>query len=489
MRRPVLPTLIVIVTAALVAGFVAALRSGAFPLGVPGEWEWLRLPVGATVLPIEVVLGTVGVLAFAAVAGVAVGSLRTRATIAREIGWVTVLALASVAVQRWVQGSAPAGYGLAKWVVALSQKGSSGYFRVASDEARDLPRFLAGYPQWIQRQDALHIGTHPPGLIAVEATLLHAMEAHPRAARLVEDAAPESVATAWRVFARDAPLSPAARATLVLTGELTLLACALTVVPLYVLARASLPPSGALAVATLWPLMPSAMLFQPTADTALPLLSTSALALAAHASPGRRPWLAGLSGVLLGVGMQFTLAFLAVGLIAGLITLGVPGRTWQSTTRLLFAIGMGFLGLTLAFWAVTGGNPFLTWWWNQANHGRFYQEFHRSYAAWLVANPLELAIGIGLPAAVWAVLGLAWPRAAPRSSMVTFAVLVLLTVSGRNLSEVGRLWLPFMPALLVVAGFALEKLGAGPKSLAVTVALVGLQTVALQTTIQVVYPV
>jgi hypothetical protein len=45
-----------------------------------------------------------------------------------------------------------------------------------------------------------------------------------------------------------------------------------------------------------------------------------------------------------------------------------------------------------------------------------------------------------------------------------------------------------MPALLVAAGKGAENLRAGPATLAACVVLVGAQTVALETMIQVVYP-
>ena len=487
-------TLIVLATAALVGGFVVALRTGAMPLGVRGEWEWLRLPANVAVLPLDLALGMVGVAAFAAFAGLGMRSLSARATRAREVAWLAALAGAGVVAQVWVQSAAPTGYGLAKWIVALSQKGSSGYFRIAKDEAGDLGPFLARYPQWIRGQDALHIGTHPPGLVAVEAALLHAVEARPAAARWVEDRAPESLVQAWRVFGRDNPLAPADRATLILIGALTLLACAATVVPLYLLARVSLPPGPAFAAAALWPLLPSAVLFQPTADTAYPLLSTAALALAGHAgltsaSARRARWLAGASGLLLGVGMQFTLAFLAVGVVVGLMLISDQRRPVRDRAGSLVATGAGFLALTLLVWALTRANPFVTWWWNQANHARFYVEFPRTYRAWVAANPVELAVGLGLPTALWAVASLCWPRDVPRASLATAVVLVLLTLGGRSLSEVGRLWLPFMPALVVAAGVTLEKLRAGPVALVAMLGLIGVQTLALQATIQVVYPV
>ena len=94
---------------------------------------------------------------------------------------------------------------------------------------------------------------------------------------------PTAVDQGFRVFTNHdpQPLTPADKAALYATALLTLFACCLTVVPLYLLARAALPAPAAWAAAALWPLAPAANLFQPVADTAYPLLSTSALAMAA----------------------------------------------------------------------------------------------------------------------------------------------------------------------------------------------------------------
>src|SRR6185312_16418213 len=107
-------------------------------------------------------------------------------------------------------------------------------------------------------------------------------------------------------------------------GCTVLLFCAGTVVPLYLLARACMPAASAWAAAALWPLVPAAILFQPTADTAFPVLSTSALALAAWAARSKsraaaRPALACSCGVVLAIGMQFSLVFLPVGLAVALL--------------------------------------------------------------------------------------------------------------------------------------------------------------------------
>jgi hypothetical protein len=263
-------------------------------------------------------------------------------------------------------------------------------------------------------------------------------------------------------------------------------------VPLYLLARSVVSASTAWASASLWPLVPSALLFQPTADTAFPLLSTSALALACWA--GRSGSRAGLSyaflaGLVLAVGMFFTLAFLPVGLVVGLVYLMTPGMTWPGKASSIAATGAGFLLGTLVWWWATSANPFVIWWINQRNHARFYVEYPRSYLAWVLENPIELAIGLGLPSAVWMLVGLGSPRQVPRVAWATIFVLVILTISGKNLSEVARLWQPLMPPLLIGAGWGFARTGGRAWELAGTVALVGLQTLILEATIQVVYPI
>jgi hypothetical protein len=148
-------------------------------------------------------------------------------------------------------------------------------------------------------------------------------------------------------------------------------------------------------------------------------------------------------------------------------------------------IGLGFSATTLAIWAITRANPFAIWLANARNHARFYEHFPRSFWPWVIANALETVVAIGLPCAVWGWVGLA--RRGPAVSWATLLVLALLTVSGRNLSEVARLWLPFFPALLVACGRGMERLRAGPFALASTLGLLAAETLALQAVIQVVY--
>jgi methylthioxylose transferase len=491
--------LILIVQAALVSLLVFAVGSRRIPLGVPGEWEWLRVqfpPVWQWLC-----LAGLGVVAYALFVAMGYRVIAGKGSRGLEAQWLAALAVAAVAIQAIIPLGAASGYDHSRWAAANYLPGSAGYFKVARQQAiRDPWKFLADYPRWIRDQDSLHIGTHPPGLIAVQCLLIELMEWRPSLADSLLDHMPAAVDRGFRVFAeRDPqPLTRADRAALYATALLTLCASALTVVPLYLLARAGLPASSAWAAAALWPLVPAANLFQPVADAAYPLFSTSALAMAAWSARSleQTGWpaipgilLAVASGLVMAFGMFFTLAFLPVGLIVALVVCGHRSLAWRSRLILILAIGLGFLSIVLCGWAVLGANPFVIGWWNLHHHARFYDEYPRTYHLWLVVNPVELAIALGLPAVIWCLTALVSPRGLPLSVWSTLLVLVLTNLTGRNMGEVARLWMLYMPPLLVGAGYGFDRWVSRPSSLGVSSTLLGLQTLALQSMIQVVYPV
>jgi hypothetical protein len=491
--------LVLTAQAAAVLLLAFAVSARLVPLGVRGEWEWLRVQISPT--KEWLFLAILGVAAYAGFVAFGLRGMAPQRSPRVAAAWVFGLVVAAVALHVVVPMGAPSGYDLAKWAAVNYLPGSSGYFQIARQQAvRDPWRFLADYPRWIRTQDSLHIGTHPPGLIAAQCLLLRVMEENPALAGFLLDHMPATVELGFRIFGERAqpPLSRADRAALFATALLTLAACALTVVPLYLLARVALPPSAAWTAAALWPLAPAANLFQPVADTAYPLLSTSAVALAAWAvrlqervdhptAPAIS--LAALSGAVMAAGMFFTLAFLPVGAIVALVLLSNRAVSWRMRAALVLATGAGFMVLLAVGWGITAADPIEIARWNLRHHARFYDEYPRTYGLWLWLNPLELAIALGLPSAIWCAVGLLAPRAVPRPVWATLLVLVLVNLTGRNMGEVARLWLLFMPPLLVAAGHGWNRLGDRPAALAASAALVGLQTLALQTMIQVVYPI
>lgn len=494
---------ILLIQGALVIGLLLGLRSRLMPLGIPGEWEWMRLPAWAWPAWESLLLAAMAVVGYSAFAAWGLHSLLRAPSLRTEPLWLGGLLVVAIAVQAIVPMGASPGYDLSKWASVNYLPSSTGYFKVAREQAVGNPwKFLAEYPRWIQGQDSLHIGTHPPGLIAAQCLLLRTMRANPALVKALLDGMPSPVEAGFRAFAAEDPhpLLPAERAALYATALLTLLACAGTVVPLYLLVRVALPAPAAWIASTLWPLTPAANLFQPVADTAYPFLSTSALALAAWSAGlqcgSSRPRLAALvlavgSGAVMAFGMFFTMAFLPVGAMAGLIVVFSVANGWVMRGVLLLATGAGFLALLLVGWAASGANPFVTAIWNLHHHARFYDEYPRTYSRWLLANPIELVVAMGLPSAVWCLVGLLSPRKVPVSFWAALLVLVLVNLTGRNLGEVARLWMFFIPPLLVAAGAAYERpaQGGGSRALGGSMALVGLQTLGLQTMLQVVYPV
>jgi hypothetical protein len=468
---------------------IALVALSSIPLGVPSQWTWSRISVRPGIL--DTILAILALALYVVVAWLGFRSRAVRgpqpARITTRLAQVGGLALAGMVLQLVLISAAPLGMGLARWVT-LGNDGASGYLNVATRETREgLKPFLADYAAWVREQDALHIGTHPPGLILAAHTASAMIRAHPDRARAIVESLPPELLHSFQVL--DPQSTLADRATMVVLGLITLVLASATILPLYALARTELSASGAWAVAAAWPLVPGLILFHPTADTAYPFFATTALALAGWAGRCGRCTGLGLaagSGLLLGVGMLFSLVFLPVGMIAAFL-LWNTNHSWRGWAARLLATGAGFLALCAVFWALTSANPFLIWWANQANHARFYTEYPRSFLAWVLINPIELAASIGAAASVAIAAGLVLSGSKARVTLLTFGVLTVLTLSGRSLSEVARLWLPFVPGLLVASGHWAER--AGSRSLAIGLTLQGLQVLAFEAAIQTVYPI
>lgn len=190
-------------------------------------------------------------------------------------------------------------------------------------------------------------------------------------------------------------------------------------------------------------------------------------------------------------GIFYTMAFLPVGLIAGM-TIGLTFAVgWRMRCLLILATGVGFGALVLGGCAAVGANPFVIGMWNLHHHARFYDEYPRTYHLWLVANPIELVVAIGLPSAVWCLLGLSNPRRVPISFWAALSVLALVNWTGRNMGEVCAVVDALHAAASGRRGFGSRAARTGPRLLAPggSIVLLGLQTLGLQTIIQVVYPV
>ena len=134
--------------------------------------------------------------------------------------------------------------------------------------------------------------------------------------------------------------------------------------------------------------------------------------------------------------------------------------------------------------AAIGANPFVISSWNLYHHARFYDEYPRTWSPVQFVIKLRRAgnrvsprwsgarsacLGAGVPLSVWS----------------TLLLLILTNLTGRNMGEVARLWLLYMPPLLVGAGYSFERWIRNPAPLGASTAILGAQTLALQSFIQV----
>jgi hypothetical protein len=198
----------------------------------------------------------------------------------------------------------------------------------------------------------------------------------------------------------------------------------------------------------LWTLVPGPVLFIPQFDQALAFVTASAAALvlaaAAGTSASRRAALA-IAGGLLGCVALFvsygSLVFLA---FVGLAVL-VVGRGSKPTWAVLLVAATTTLAVVAAT-AVLGYDPIASLRTALAIHRETYTR-PRSYALWLGFDVLDLGLFLGPPVAALFV----WRIAKSPLARALAVALALLVLSGATRGEVGRLWIPLMPLLLVAA--------------------------------------
>jgi hypothetical protein len=485
-----------------------------WPLGIPGEWVWVRHPADAQTpwdLLVAIVWG--GIYLGFLIAGE--GRLARGQTSRVEIeAWLLGLVVFAFGWSWAVQETAPSAGQLAKGPFVLFYPSSSGYFSKVRWEQPDVGPFLAAYEALMAEGDVLHVGTHPPGLFLVFHGLFALQRAWPTGVGWIAETQPESYREALRVVRENTALSPFPASET--DGEIlwlaTLLVMALsaaTVWPLYRLLRWTWSPSWAWWFAGLWPLVPAAIIFIPKSDAAYPGLATLFVWAAIGSWRQRSVVGAFAAGLLAWLGLMASLAFLPVYLFVVSYLLGslihpvrrAPGRAevlWLGSAVLGFALPI----VTLA---VGGGlNLLSVWVWNYRNHAGFYAEYSRTWWKWLLVNPLELLFAVGAPLLLLAIIG-GWslwrnvaaqpnpldpagarslPPGVIRAACCGLAIGVILWLSGKNSGEAARLWILFFPGVLWLATFGFRTADrAATPPWRVMVMLVTIQTIVAILTI------
>lgn len=478
----------VIVAALATVVTCSMLLAGRLPLGVAGQWEWGRIDQATSWIEfLTTVLSVVAYVAFVAWGArwMIVSTWTRRAAL-------LALVLGGFSVQMTVQ---QVGFGLAKWPFVLFHESSSGYYTAAKRDVISAGDFLARYDQiqteYQKRYGPLHLATHPPGLVLLHYEALRLCEANPALTRFLFVLQPQSVRDGFGAVSVGAAIPPADQASIWLVAILSQLASALTVIPIYFLARRGCGPVAPWLAAALWPLVPAVTVFMPKSDVFYPLFAAScvALAVAGRTSAGR--WTCGAaSGVVLCMGMFLTFGLISIfplTILAIAVSEGVPSEaTVRSTASKATGFVVGFLA-TQFFWMLVGHNLPATWWRCFRIHATFYTPgqigANRTYWPWVAWNLAEFAVAAGIPLIVAAVSASVWlfrqrPQVlatgangsveceGPRCTNVTilgvvaasWLTVLALDLSGKNLGEVARLWMFLMPFACVAAAVAIERL-------------------------------
>ena len=426
------------------------------PAPYPPEWRWAFRPEGPA-QPLLAAGGCLfGLLALLWVSGRA-GTGRHPIAISRAL--VAGAVVLGFGLQIALLAREP-GRPLRTMLSRTRSRSYSSYHAVAiSPEARDPRTFLRHHADRLrgQARSAKHAATHPPGPVLFYRAMLALCEGSPK----VTDGLLATAGVRDREFRP--PATRPARAAALLGALLLGLLGSLAAWPIAHLGTAlGVARPAAARLALLWAMLPGPALQTPQLDQALALPVAGATTLLLAASQRREgvAWRAVLAGVLGGMAL-FTsygaAAFLAIGGLAALAA--ADGAT--SLRRALAGVAAGSVAGLTSFGvpALFGHHPVRAMLTALSIHREIYTT-PRSYALWLLFNPLDFALFLGLPVAVTGLLVLAGTArhvadggATPitRFRLVTFAGMAALLALGVTRGEVGRLWIPLMPLVLVAS--------------------------------------
>ena len=447
------------------------------PLGVPGEWTWQRIPfVRLEMIPAWIVAG---IAFFVYLFVILTGLSRIKFCYRWELSiWLLGLTAMGIVWSLFLQDTPSAEYRLSKAPFVLYYKGSSGYFTEAQSGIPDIHQYFAGYEEKMKQGDVLHEGTHPPGLPLLYREIFQLCNNFPVLQSWLLNSQPTSFKETTEIIAQMTassknPSTPLDSAVLWLATLITIFMSALTVIPLFLISREFSSREVSWQVAAFWPLIPAALIFQPKSDALYSVISILFFYLWVVAWRRNSKPLYLLAGFILWIGMCLTLAFLPVLLAAVLYSLFEVWRLRSGTNRTqsvwinLFSAGFfGLLGLlipTILMGALFEINLLNVWILNLQNHAGFYLQYSRTYWKWLLINPIEISLAFGLPL-TWLVAKSLCNRSLlihqqkeypfdPGFKNLIFScllVLGILLLSGKNMGEAARLWLIFLPWLLIM---------------------------------------
>ncbi len=473
------------------------------PLGVAGQWVWLRrgvaLPVG---LGAAVAVGAVLVAAVIVFRSLGAGRIPSRSTAALLLlailcaGTVALLGVAAEDSQFGVTGP-----------LAVMSDVSMGYYTQALSLSSVSDAFSYYLARAANPDLPDRVRTHPPGPIVFFYLLHRSLGGMPRLLERAEAA----VATKYGVTAEGlrrnaARLSrmPVSQRDAVIAVPVTFIVTvlpALIVLPAYGLGAVLFDRRTGLILALLAVSLPSLLHFAPSIDGIGAFLALGFVWLWLVALRRGQVWLYVLAALGASVMLLWSFGFAILLVVALVVAVPVWGQAYPDELSrhlrgVVWAIvTLGVVHEALYLWSgynLLGALPT-----SLAVHRQILAAAGRSYWAWLPMNLYDFVLFMGpalaMSSAAAVASGLAgrrWP-ALPQGLVVgVLIMLAVLLISGSTRAEVGRIWLFLMPLVAVPAAAYLAALSRG-RLLALGTGLVVLQVlfaVALHATLVPVSP-
>jgi hypothetical protein len=424
------------------------------PMGIPGEWQRAYHSEYAPISSIA--LFAAASCAFLLAAFFAERFAARASTLARgAVAAALAAAYGIVLFSNVVMGPA----GRIEFVAPAVEWDACGLFGREAQKITSARQYLADFPRLLKEYKAnyvltVRVNNNPPGTTM----LFYAARRLTQSSRAIADFVYGSI------YGWDAKPPNDQMPGVVLGAWLLLIGAALSFVPAYLVASrlTGRPAFFAAAVALL---AVSMLLFNPDNDTLQVMLFLWMTYFFLRGVAGRPVVWGAAFGLIAALAFFFTLAtsIVVITLFLWAVALSMTeekhsyGRDsvfWAAAAGGL-AAGFGLFYVTLHYDSLTSLYACYV------NHREFYAYYPRRYLKWVLYNVWEFVMFLGGPlsaAVIW--YAGARPSLAPRSPenrrarafvLATLAVLVALDLSGKNLSEVNRLWVFFMPLFALPA--------------------------------------
>ncbi|NIM05748.1 MAG: hypothetical protein GTO55_05890 [Armatimonadetes bacterium] len=454
---------LILLTAVATVALMAWIISGR-SIGIRGEWTWpMRIVAGAR---FWAPLG--GVALLIATAGWLTRPKRWERTRRRwRAVWIIWLVMVAWLLAAGVLIIPQNPVVVTGGIIASPQ--ATSYFSVAVN-ITDLPATVKSFPALMETFPQ-HARTHPPGPILFfwgVNRLVHAWPGLAKATeavcvRLDKDGTEHLSQVLHQQFG--IPITRTEALAAVFSAFLLAGLGSLSLIPLYMLASSLYGSTTAMRATLLFATVPSFLLFGPSIDQLVLLFAVLTLwgflLLRRTGNPLIGLFLA--LGLLISLGLVAMFAFIGLWWLLGRSVL--PENVADKRKMVMGIVGalLIFIGVYVILWLAVGLNlPAIIKAGLAVHRHTTLEEASRAYWKWVIYDPIEFAIFLGLPLMLWALLAVRGDN--QRAALGGFALawvgtLLLLDVSGWVRAETGRIWLFLMPPAALLGAVRLGQLG------------------------------